>query len=318
MSFLSKIFHWGAQPEAEEPPPPPVIDLRDIDKKSEAEVVTAIKAGLAKGANPNGANSGGETTLNRVCYYGMAEAAKILLEAGADVNGPGGRDTTPLMQAAASLNPDLIELLVSKGADATLTDKTGDDALYHFVHWPYYKAQEKQGYEARDAECFTLLQGLCGAPDHYAMSTIYTRREHLIPLVPELAKVREFVKVVEKGDTEALKTWLDSGTPPGFGADFGAQSALTYAAEKNNIDMMDILMDHAADIEGWSQGMTPIMAAVYGGSKEAFMKLLYAGADTAKLFTYDRYPDTTLPELADIGKHEGMRAFVENALAHRN
>ncbi|MEZ0224229.1 MAG: hypothetical protein ACAH83_06740, partial [Alphaproteobacteria bacterium] len=57
---------------------------------------------------------------------------------------------------------------------------------------------------------------------------------------------------------------------------------------------------------------------VRAGSKEAFMKLLYSGADTEKLFTYDRYPDTTLAELADIGKHEGMRAFVENALAHRN
>lgn len=319
MSFLSKIFHWGAQPEAEEPPPPPVIELSNLDKMTEAEAISAIKEGLAKGAKADAVRPGwGDPPLHKVCYYGFAEAAKLLLEAGADVNGKGEKDSTPFIEAAASLNPDLLNLLISKGADATAKDKTKDDALHRFIHWPYYKALEQPGFEARDAQCLKLLEGLCGPLDHFAKSTIYTRRQHLIPMVPELLQVQEFVKVVESQDTEALKTWLDRGTPPDFGTDFGAQSALTYAAEKNNIEMMDILMDDKADIEGWSQGMTPIMAATWAGSKEAFMKLLYSGADTEKLFTYDRYPDTTLPELADIGKHEGMRAFVENAIAHRH
>lgn len=319
MSFLSKIFHRRADPEPQEPPLPPVIDLQGIDKMSEAQVIDVIKAGLSQGADPDATRQQvGPSPLHCVCYYGLAEAARVLVDAGADVNKKGRQDKTPLMEAASNLNADLISYLVSEGADPKAKDKTGDDALYYFVHCAYYKMQEKPDYKERDAACFKLLQGLCGALDHYTLSTIYTRRKHLIPLVPELAKVQEFVKVIESQDTETLKSWLEAGTSPDFGVDFGAQSALTYAAEKNNIDLMDILMNHKADIEGWSQGMTPVMAAVHGGSKEAFMKLLYAGADTDKLFTYDRYPDTTLPELADIGKHEGMRAFVENALAHRN
>lgn len=62
---------------------------------------------------------------------GSLEMVKMLVEAGAPVNGQDSRGYTPLMRAALSYhqNPALIGYLLSKGADATPKNETGDTAL---------------------------------------------------------------------------------------------------------------------------------------------------------------------------------------------
>lgn len=56
--------------------------------------------------------------------------ARWLLEHGADVNTPDGAGETPLMTAAGSAEPGLVELLLSQGADVAAQCKTGCTALH--------------------------------------------------------------------------------------------------------------------------------------------------------------------------------------------
>jgi len=61
-----------------------------------------------------------DTPLHTMCSFGELESARILIEAGADVNAKGDFGYTPLFQAVIGENPKLIELLINSGADRTL------------------------------------------------------------------------------------------------------------------------------------------------------------------------------------------------------
>ena len=77
-----------------------------------------IDALLKAGADPNGRTPEGETPLMAVARAGKVDAAKRLLEAGADINAKedfGGQ--TALMWAAAQSQVEMVKLLASKGAD---------------------------------------------------------------------------------------------------------------------------------------------------------------------------------------------------------
>ena len=80
-----------------------------------ASIVDAL---LKAGADPNFKNPEGETPLMAVARGGHVEAARRLLEAGADIDAKeswGGQSA--LMWAAAQSQPEMVELLASRGAD---------------------------------------------------------------------------------------------------------------------------------------------------------------------------------------------------------
>jgi len=86
-----------------------------------------IRLLLKAGADPESPNADGETALHMVARSGNVEAAKLLLKAGAKVDTVeqfGGQ--TPLMWAAARRHPEMVELLISKGADVNARGKVRD------------------------------------------------------------------------------------------------------------------------------------------------------------------------------------------------
>ena len=94
--------------------------IHDASKKGD---VAAIAAALAEGADINATNKT-ETPLFYAVESGSRAAVELLIDRGANVNAYGKRG--PPVFAAASCNPDLLSLLVSKGADpnAKVNSKT--------------------------------------------------------------------------------------------------------------------------------------------------------------------------------------------------
>ena len=61
-----------------------------------------------------------------------ADYIRVLISEGAEVNARGTNDLTPLMIAAGnSSTPEIVQLLIEKGADALAKDKNGKKAIDH-------------------------------------------------------------------------------------------------------------------------------------------------------------------------------------------
>lgn len=91
--------------------------------------IDGVKALLAGGADINEQFEGyGHTALIVACNYNYEDLAVYLIEQGADINIRGSDGSTALI-AAASNSPRLVELLLSKGADAGAKMENGTGAF---------------------------------------------------------------------------------------------------------------------------------------------------------------------------------------------
>jgi ankyrin repeat protein len=82
---------------------------------------------LARGASVEARSHGtGWTPLVNACAFGRVDAARVLLDAGADVNGAAADGRTPLHFSAELGDLELISLLLERGADASVRDHHGE------------------------------------------------------------------------------------------------------------------------------------------------------------------------------------------------
>ena len=132
----------------------PVTDLTT----TEEACLATTRALLAAGADVNAQAESGASALSEL----EGAAFRALLEAGADVNRRNQSGRTPLMAAIASGRPDAARRLLNAGADPGLKDNDGHDAAWHARHFE----EEYEGVEmseediaATKAEFLRLLQG---------------------------------------------------------------------------------------------------------------------------------------------------------------
>jgi ankyrin repeat protein len=93
----------------------------------------AARTLLERGADPDSLARHAQIRVRPLqtatAFGGQLEVARILLEHGADPNGRGGEGgSTPLHNAAQSGNPELVRLLLDHGADPTLANDEGKTA----------------------------------------------------------------------------------------------------------------------------------------------------------------------------------------------
>lgn len=104
-------------------------------------LVRAVRKGNLKGVKErieleddvNGFDHQGMLALVRAAYGGFEDIAKVLLDAGADINKReyAGLGWTPLVGAAIAGNGTMISMLLDKGASTSIRDVTGNTALMH-------------------------------------------------------------------------------------------------------------------------------------------------------------------------------------------
>jgi ankyrin repeat protein len=94
---------------------------------------------LEAGSDLEAANENGCTPLLMAAIEGHVSIARMLLEAGANIEARGSRfssfaDYTPLMWAAHEVNPEMVQLLVDAGADVNAEDEDGRTVLMAAVY----------------------------------------------------------------------------------------------------------------------------------------------------------------------------------------
>lgn len=83
------------------------------------------RALIAAGAQVNRL---GWTPLHYAASKAQVDTARMLIERGAIINAPGPDGTTPLMMAALSGKPEMVRLLLSKGADPAMINAAHETA----------------------------------------------------------------------------------------------------------------------------------------------------------------------------------------------
>jgi uncharacterized protein len=117
---------------------PPEIDLHTAVLTDNLE---AVKQHVAAGSNLNEKDPyGGSSPLITASLFGKPDAAKILIEAGADVNFQNNDGSTALHTAAFFCRPEIVRMLLENGADKALKNKF-DATAYESVAAPYSDAK---------------------------------------------------------------------------------------------------------------------------------------------------------------------------------
>jgi uncharacterized protein len=100
---------------------PPEVDIH-------TSVITgnidALKQHIAAGSNLNEKDPfGGSSPLISAALFGKTEEAKLLIEAGADIDFQNNDGSTALLTAAFFGRPEIVKLLLEKGADKSIKNK---------------------------------------------------------------------------------------------------------------------------------------------------------------------------------------------------
>ncbi|XP_046582135.1 putative ankyrin repeat protein RF_0381 [Haliotis rubra] len=111
------------------------LDGVDINSRGEwrsrAQVMVAARRGhrdvveflVSRGADVSLVDDGGNNILHYACEGGDRETVEFVLSLdGVDINSRGGWSMTQVMEAAWRGQRDMVELLVSRGADVSLVD----------------------------------------------------------------------------------------------------------------------------------------------------------------------------------------------------
>jgi ankyrin repeat protein len=89
----------------------------------------AAKILIDAGADLDYQNADGSNALHTAAVFGKTEVAQILIDAGIDLNSQNNQGATALHTAAFFCRTEIVEALLAKGADKTLKNKMGQTAF---------------------------------------------------------------------------------------------------------------------------------------------------------------------------------------------
>jgi len=197
--------------------------------------------------------AGGLTPLLYAAREGCAECARLLVDAGADINVGDPENISPLLMAVMNGRFDTASYLIKKGASPNKWDFWGRGPLYMAV------------------DINTIPRG--GRPDQPSIDET-TSLQIIDMLLAAGANPNAQLKLAPPfrnvGNDRGLDGMLTTGTTP-----------LLRAAKALDAPAITSLLAHGAEITlANSRGMTPIMAAAGLGSVDADTRGFYLSEDT--------------------------------------
>jgi ankyrin repeat protein len=113
---------------------PPQVDIHTAVVTGNMD---ALKQHIAAGSNINEKDPfGGSSPLISAAVFGKTEEARVLIDAGADLNFQNNDGSTALLSAAFFCRPEIVKMLLEKNADKTIKNKFGATA-YESVAAPF-------------------------------------------------------------------------------------------------------------------------------------------------------------------------------------
>ncbi len=220
--------------------------------------VALLLIGLAFGAQSFGQQPSGEALIDAVQNEDVAQVKKLIAE-GANVNTVApGYGTTPLMLAATVRNPEMVKMLLDKGAKVNVADRRGITPLWEAVH-------EMWGMDVDKKDTIEVVKMLLSKG-----ANVNARNFLGQTVLGEAAR---------RNNPELMKMLLAKKPKVNIPDSMMGMTPLMFAAEVGNPEVVKMLLDAGAKVNSLFQGGTPLMVAAEVGNPEIVKMLLAAGAD---------------------------------------
>lgn len=268
---------------------PPITGklFRLVSKHNKSFVEQLIQNGGDINAVEDAGGEEGITALHAAAYNGNSNQMRVLVECGAKVNVRDPRGRTPLMMLAASLKSfeecnernkwlqvlidagkatihgslemvdglEALQTLLDLGADAALTDNSGNDAI------DYCRFEHRRSKSAPGPEIIEMLEKAGAKGDKATFDLFGAIAEE------NLAAVRAAIKA----GADVNRVCPYDSTP------------LLWADESDQI--VELLLKAGADPNKSARdGFTPLMSTAGGGNLRLVKKLIAAGADVHTVY----------------------------------
>jgi ankyrin repeat protein len=223
----------------------------DVYQAIRANDLTRLGTLVRTKADANAKDESGDTLLMRAAAIASVDAVKLLVDAGADVNGRNMFDSTPLVWAATDLAK--VRYLIDQGADVNAATKTGRTPLFVAAmsdqSAPIVRLLLSKGANAK-------------APDAFGNTTL--------------------VAAAFGNDTETIRLILDAGVDANAVGATG-MTPLIAAAHNDNLAAVRLLLSKGANVNAVAKGpgLFPIDSPKSGPIALSNDTALLAAAGTA-------------------------------------
>lgn len=215
-------------------------------------LLTIVNLLLRNGAKVDEEIAPKRTSLNFATIYRHKDVVACLLDHGADINLTDLNGCTPLRHACSQQHLEIAIFLLDKGADPTIADNETSTRLY----W------------ACQTGSLALISLLV---EKGAKKTINTaRNDGATPLY-----------VCSECSQPKIATYLlENGARDSVNVKYKGNTSLHVAAAKGNIEVLQLLLDHGADLGATrTDGRTAFHDAATWGNVEAVKLMLKNGAE---------------------------------------
>ena len=304
----------------------PIVSFEVINFAAVKHRLGALRVLREAGADLNARyEETGETALHRCVGMGDPELVRTFADLGADLNDRDNRGRTPLMALAGAMytmedraramealrkmresrNEPLdgvapvdgegcMRLMVERGADASVKDDEGNDAL------DYYRLTSRRRRQTPEDPRISALLREWGAVGDEATFNLFT--------------------AMLEGDLQAMQSAIVAGADVNRIPADEDRTPLSAAAENGALEMMDLLIAAGADVNRADRFSRPLIRAAEGGHLAAVKRLVEAGAGV--LLRHPRAPASDCPpmtpyEAAVNFDRKELAAYLKTVGGHR-